>query len=46
MLSIQLLGNKGVHFLPFSRGNAVPDLGRPVVQVVHTVKIHVFSVPA
>jgi len=32
--------------LPVRRRNAVPCLGRPIVQVVHTGQVHVLSVPA
>lgn len=32
--------------LPVRRRNAVPCLGRPIVQVIHTGQVHVLSVPA
>lgn len=45
MLSIQLLGYKGIHLLAVRGWNAIPHLWGAVVQVVHTVQIHVLSVP-
>lgn len=44
-LSIEDFGNKAVHLLLMSRGDAVPDLWRTVVQIVEAVQLHVLCVP-
>ena len=45
MLSIQSSRHKCIHLGFVGRGNTPPDFGGTVVQVVQTVKVHVFGVP-